>query len=97
MKGKKRIRPFYCGTQYLDWEASNCERCKKGSEPEGDLPLKCEIQEALTVAYLDDGTVSSRIAERMGITKETDMSGVWCCSEVDWTEEWKARFAAGER
>lgn len=40
-----KVRPFSCGTQMLDWTASNCERCVKH-----DLATnsKCEIDKAIT-------------------------------------------------
>lgn len=78
-----RVRPFHCGTQYLDWENSNCCRCKKYT----DDASGCEIMQALAYASVSDGTVSPEMAERMGYKKGAYL---WPCAEVDWTDEWTA-------
>jgi hypothetical protein len=88
---KKRYSPFHCGTQFGDWEASNCDRCTKGAAY-GELPT-CPIQYAVGSALFGDGTVSEDIAERMGFLKHKGRYG-WPCNEVEWTEEWKAEFEA---
>ena len=77
------IRPFSNGTQYSDWEACNCDRCKKADND------NCDIINVLAEAYVGDGEVTEDIAKKMGITEETKNAYVWPCSEVDWTEEWK--------
>lgn len=81
-----RIRIFSNGSQFADWEASNCQRCKKWAGWD-KLPT-CEIDVALGEAYLGDGTVSQEIATRAGYDAE---KYVWCCGEVEWTEEWILR------
>lgn len=86
------VRPFANGSQLGDWEASNCKRCKKNRTE--DQPI-CEIDEAISLAYWGDGTVSHEIAQRMGYTKPKEGERpeyVWMCGEVEWTEEWKAEF-----
>ena len=86
----KRISPFHCGTQYLDWQASNCERCKKWTpEPSQPDDWKCEIDEALFLGCMEDGTISRKIATRMGWKKGPPFPLAWECGEVEWTEEWK--------
>ena len=85
----EQIRPFSSGSQYRDWQSSNCERCKKF--PLHVNPEKCEIDYAIIVAHLDDGTVSVEIAQRMGYYDNRG-SYVWKCPEVEWTEEWKKEF-----
>ena len=84
------MRPFYCGSQYLDWVASNCERCKKGSIDE--IEIRCPIQRTLDAACIGDGEISDAMAVRMGITEETKNAYGWPCAEVEWTEEWKAEY-----
>lgn len=80
-----KIHIFSNGSQYADWQTSNCYRCTKFSGY-GELPT-CEIDEAIGIAYLSDGTVSQKIATRAGYDPERY---VWCCGEVEWTEEWIA-------
>ena len=87
-----RIRPFSCGSQFSDWQMSNCERCKKYSERIEDPPL-CEIDYDLGMAYLGDGTVSPDIAKRMGYTDNQGKYN-WQCGEVEWTESWKEEYRA---
>jgi hypothetical protein len=65
----KRVRPFWCGTQYVDWKERNCWRCKKSTDDNEFLNTqkwKCEMEEALSAACMDDGTISREIAKRIG-------------------------------
>lgn len=90
----QQIRPFSSGSQYADWTGCNCDRCTKGAARLGpDALPTCEIELALGEAYFGSGKVSAEIAQRMG---HTDHKGAyaWPCNEVEWTEEWKAEFAA---
>lgn len=92
---EKRYRPFSCGTQYMDWCASNCERCTKADFTKQPT---CEIDQALQRDMFGDGSVSEEIAERMGYL-EAAKDGVpfsWPCGEVEWTEAWKAEVNARE-
>lgn len=86
-----RFRPFHCGTQFGDWTMSNCDRCKLGASPTAQSfdEIACDIERALAKAYMLDGTVSRRIADRMGAI-EHDGHYTWMCGEWDPTEEWKA-------
>jgi len=81
----EKFRPFSNGTQFLDWEASNCERCTKFN-PDG--PSKCKLRHALLTAYWADGSVSERVAKGLGYL-DNKGAYVWPCGEVEWTEEWK--------
>jgi len=98
-KKVESVRPFSNGTQHLDWEASNCGRCKKAAsfeQAEADKFI-CEIERAIGVACISDGTVSAEIAQRMGYFKNIPaktkrFSYVWQCGEVEWTEEWKKEY-----
>lgn len=85
------IRPFSNGSQYDDWEGSNCDRCTKGTEAEGRFT--CPIRDALFMAFWDDGRVTPEIAQRMG-RQEHEMRYVWPCTEVEWTPEWIAECEA---
>jgi len=91
---EKRISLFSNGTQFMDWQGSNCCRCKKSVEVWGspdDWPT-CPIEEAILLASIDDGTLSPEMAARAGYSDETKLSYVWPCTEVEWTEEWKAEY-----
>lgn len=87
-----KVYIFSSGSQYSDWVSSNCERCTKYNK-EG--VSDCEIETALLCAYFDDGKVAPDIAERAGANEEENAGRyIWQCSEVDWTDEWKAEYLA---
>ncbi len=86
--GMDVIKPFSNGTQYLDWQESNCVRCKKFN-PDEAKPELCNIDFELANAYLGNGSVSNKIAKRMGYDPD---KYVWRCGEVEWTDEWKAEW-----
>lgn len=90
--GMSRFRPFSNGTQYLDWETSNCSRCTKTLERH-DGYFICSIEAALNAAMFDDGTISESIAKRMGYLNNRDAYS-WPCGEVEWTAEWQAEYEA---
>lgn len=99
---EKRYTPFSNGTQFCDWEESNCNRCQKVDISGPYDKSECPIFNALTLAYVDDGTVDEEIAKRMGylVPAHTGCESSdplipngrqnWPCPEVEWTEEWKA-------
>lgn len=87
--GKKKIYPFSNGSQFMDWAASNCDRCKKSTES-GDFT--CDIQKEISYAAIDDGSVSEDIAKRMGYSDP--LLYCWMCTEVEWTDEWKELYQA---
>lgn len=62
----KRIRPFSNGTEYAMWIGKNCDHCAKYDPERPFDETVCEIDQALVVAYFEDGTVSEEIWERMG-------------------------------
>jgi len=86
------VCPFSSGTQYLDWVANNCDKCRKGPDWKavemGAENTKCEIEQALSEGAIT-GRVPKEIARRMGFF-ENRGKYVWPCPEVEWTEEWKA-------
>lgn len=94
MDRAKRYRPFANGSQYADWEASNCVRCTQYAEEDPT----CPIMYALALACLDDGTVDEDIARRMGYLNDDGTDNAlrygWPCREVEWTEAWKAEWRA---
>lgn len=85
--GNEKMSPFSNGSQFEDWCASNCDRCQKQG--------KCPIEGDLFIAFFGDGMVSEETARRMG---RLDNNGkyVWPCTEVEWTEAWKASVLARE-
>lgn len=62
-----RARPFSNGADFCWWEARNCLRCAKHIP---ETTAGCEIDEALTVAYWDDGTIHGGLARRMGCDED---------------------------
>ncbi len=84
-----RVRPFYCGTQMGDWTARNCERCVKGWRHEHGSDIRCDIDGAIAVGYIGDGTVSAEIARRMGYVKESPPAYTWDCLERELTSKQK--------
>lgn len=92
----EKIYLFSKGTQFMDWQGSNCCRCKKSVEVWGtpnDWPT-CQIEEAILFASIDDGSVTEEMAARAGYNEDTKLAYVWPCSEVEWTDEWKAEVLA---
>ncbi len=86
--GMDVIKPFSNGTQYLDWQSSNCERCKKYRDDFKD-PEACPIDLAIGEASVSDGKITNKMAKRMGYDPN---KYVWRCGEVEWTDEWKAEW-----
>lgn len=64
----------------MDWEERNCFRCRK-SYDEDTNQYRCDIDKALTVACVDDGSVSDDIARRMGYPAAGPLSYTWDCPE----------------
>jgi hypothetical protein len=90
------IRIFSNGSQYADWSESNCSRCVKGAVNclrDDEWPT-CPIEGALLEGYCGNGTVSEEMARRAGYDGNLCGRYVWPCSEVEWTEEWKAGVRA---
>lgn len=76
-----KIRPFSCGTQYVDWTDANCRRCVKGADPDSPpARCPCDIEQALLEAYFDEGKVSLPIAQRMGVLSHEGHYN-WKCGE----------------
>lgn len=67
----ERVYPFSNGTEYIAWDSAYCWKCGRGpyrnyDDPDAQQDGFCDIFDALADAYLDDGTISAEIAERMG-------------------------------
>lgn len=90
----RTIQPFSNGTQYMDWEASNCARCKHAATKEQyeSAIFPCDIEKELAFAAVDDGKISDDAAKRMRYA-ENSGKYVWQCGEWDPTEEWKAEYS----
>jgi hypothetical protein len=73
------LRPFDSGSQYADWQARNCERCRKWNPEEAD-PARCDLDYALGSAYLGDGQVDVEIARRIG-RRPGEARYTWDCPE----------------
>lgn len=71
--------PFHSGTDFEIWEARNCAVCKKAWQnneeqyPDGNGP--CELDNALTVAYITDGQITEDQYKRLGVPG--------ACTELD--------------
>lgn len=92
-----RFHPFANGSQWGDWQSSNCERCTK-YHPEADSPDgTCDLEWTLSLGGEEcDGSVGEQLARRCGYLKDdgaTDRRYVWPCTEVEWTEVWKEQLA----
>ena len=59
-----RVRPFSCGTQLLDWDARNCDRCLK---VDYDARVSnCQWYDELQLGLFGDGTISAEAAVAIG-------------------------------
>lgn len=72
----KRIRLFSSGDEYRHWLGRNCSRCPKDTA----TPI-CDLSMAISLANLEDGTVSGEHAARLGATPEALASLGWPCLE----------------
>lgn len=72
---RERCRPFDTGTQFADWKARNCARCKKRYR---DEQWHCDIEDNLDYACLTNGLIDVKIAKRMGYQ---DNAYNWDCLE----------------
>ena len=72
------VRVFSNGTEYMAWNNANCCECARYHVVDGEVvePV-CPLEEALSLASIDDGTVSHEMAGRMGLPSRT-MGGRTC-------------------
>jgi hypothetical protein len=85
----ERIRLFSNGEEYRNWEHNNCDRCVKRWP--GNGPALCDLEESLSVACIDDGTVAPEIAARLGYAGDPQF---WCAERQ--TEPTPPKTAAQE-
>jgi hypothetical protein len=92
---KIRFRPFSNGSQFTDWEGSNCERCTKSALNDDSWAINCTLLNALFTAQIEDGSIDEATARRLGyLTDEgEDRRYVWQCGEVEWSREWLDTWA----
>lgn len=62
--GMDKIKPFSNGTDFEIWENKNCCQCNISSINRDDLI--CHIEEAITIAYLDDGKLEKTLFDKIG-------------------------------
>jgi hypothetical protein len=74
------FRPFYCGTQSLDWKTWNCDNCQKGYDCTTKT-WRCDLEEKIDLAYFGDGSVTEDIARRMGCLGNEGKHN-WRCGEL---------------
>lgn len=78
-------KPFFCGTQYLDWQNHNCCQCAKISDeqwerdagPEWGL---CEIFDAISEGMHASEVFTEEMLARMGYEERDLPLYVWDCA-----------------
>lgn len=86
-----KFYPWSNGTQWMDWEGSNCDRCTKSKLNDDYWAEACPILNAIFMSQIDGEGLSEEMARRCGYV-EHEGAYVWPCAEVKWTEEWKAEY-----
>lgn len=84
-----KIRIFSTSTEYMDWLAHNCFRCKKFNTAELDTcKINCEFGRALSI---DNGKIDFKIAERSGCPIENGFAATYkyTCAEIEELAEMK--------
>lgn len=74
----KKYKPFATGFQYNDWNAKNCDSCKKGFNEKPIQGFRCDWERQLCVAFLHDGLVSEETARAIGYLDSEDCT-IWEC------------------
>lgn len=68
MNQKKTMQPFSNGTDFMHWHDNNCSQCCRYSNVSTKRSnAKCKLAFDLDFAYVDDGTISLRTAEKIGL------------------------------
>lgn len=79
--------PFHCGTQFIDWQARNCDRCAKFDNDSADCG--CLIAMALYECSWS-GNMSDDMAKRCGYIKDDETKRAleysWDCPERELLE-----------
>lgn len=85
-----KVYLFANGSQYIDWSASNCERCAKSVnewDDSGEAWPTCELEAAIFESQFGDGSFDPDIARRIQPPEHTDRYN-WPCGEVEWADWW---------
>ena len=61
-----KVRPFSNGTEFEIWNSRNCDECKISTSYRDSDEFICYIDEALIVAYFDDGKIEKKISDKIG-------------------------------
>lgn len=69
MKDKeKKIHPFSNGTEFMHWHDNNCSQCCRYSNVSTKRSnAKCKLAFDLDFAYVDDGTITIKTAQEIGL------------------------------
>ena len=77
--------PFANGAQFRDWKRNICQTCGKQYNEEAQR-WRCQIEEAVDVACITDGSLNTAMAMRLGYlveTAEEHEDYVWRCPEFE--------------
>ena len=74
----ERLRIWSNGTEFESWEYNNCGRCWKA--PTAKWGGACDLNDAIALAYIGDGTFSPEIVTRLGYT---DGNPLFRCRELE--------------
>lgn len=63
-----RVMPFSNGTEFMRWQERNCLQCCRYSNVSSKRSnAKCKLAFDLDFACIDDGTISSKTANKIGL------------------------------
>lgn len=66
-----KIKPFSNGSEYDYWMECNCFDCTKNCVYSPTTcefgPVKCDIENAIAFASIDDGMIDKALADRAGL------------------------------
>lgn len=65
-----KVRPFSNGTEFEMWNSRNCDECNISTSYRNSGKFICHIDEALIVAYFDDGKIDKNIADKIGFDEK---------------------------
>jgi hypothetical protein len=71
-------KPFLNASQLAEWTCRNCSECEKAYDEEA-LRYHCDIEEALGLTSINDGSITKEIADRMGY--DDPLVYCWECPE----------------
>lgn len=72
----KRVRPFSNGTEFMSWQSANYDKCSRYSNVSSKRSnAKCKLAFDLDFACVDDGTISTETALKIGCTAYNGIDG----------------------